>query len=124
MQVSKRYLFSAAHRILHHKGKCKNLHGHNYLATFIISSTTLTNHMVLDYSDFKKYKDFLDTYFDHALLIDEEDEEMIRIAKKLQTKYFVLKKTTCEEISIFLKLQFPELSQVNIQESETTQCLN
>lgn len=28
--VTKRFLFSAAHQLSEHRGKCRNLHGHNY----------------------------------------------------------------------------------------------
>ncbi len=30
MRIGKRYSFQAAHQLLNHKGKCKNLHGHSY----------------------------------------------------------------------------------------------
>ncbi|MBU4376929.1 MAG: 6-carboxytetrahydropterin synthase QueD [Candidatus Omnitrophica bacterium] len=47
--------FSAAHRLRHYKGKCENIHGHNWKVGVSISSKT-PNHIgiVADFRDVKK----------------------------------------------------------------------
>lgn len=122
-KVSKKFSFSSAHRLFNHFGKCANLHGHNYNITIIIEAQELNeDKVVLDYYHFNKYKEYIDTYFDHALLIDYDDKIMQEFAEKIKTKYFILEKTTCECIATHFKNIFPEISNVIIQESESTQC--
>ena len=54
--------FSAAHRLREYRGKCENLHGHNWRVEVTIASKQLDNRgMVID---FRKIKEKLGTVLD------------------------------------------------------------
>lgn len=63
--------FSAAHFLKNYKGKCENLHGHNWKVEVSVSSHTLnSSFLVMDFSELKnKLQEVLDT-LDHTLLND------------------------------------------------------
>ena len=47
--------FAAAHALRHYKGKCENIHGHNFSVEAVIEGETLTKdtELVADFSDIK-----------------------------------------------------------------------
>ncbi len=55
-QLTVRESFSSAHALRHYKGKCENLHGHNYLAEMTVEGEVLTadTELVTDFSVLKK----------------------------------------------------------------------
>lgn len=62
---------ASSHRLTHHKGKCKNLHGHNFRILVDIEAHKLieggsSDGMVMDFGDIKGLIDS----FDHAHLND------------------------------------------------------
>lgn len=109
--VSKKMKFAAAHRLLHHPGKCKNLHGHEW---YVIVHLTVPEkvrksnpHKIsVDFNNFSIFKDWIDSNLDHALLVASFDKELYEVATKLKTKFFVLPDTSAEEISVFLAKTF------------------
>ncbi len=66
------------HRLSLHLGNCKHIHGHNYKVIVGIKSENLNdNGMVMDFSDLKKIvSKYLDT-LDHALMVNDSDDDMI-----------------------------------------------
>ncbi|MCK4310948.1 MAG: 6-carboxytetrahydropterin synthase QueD [Methanomicrobia archaeon] len=68
-KVSKVFYFDAAHRIVTHKGKCKNLHGHTYKLVVTIEGAVESG-MVIDFEDLKKIVDPVIEKYDHAYLND------------------------------------------------------
>jgi 6-pyruvoyltetrahydropterin/6-carboxytetrahydropterin synthase len=74
------FTFSAGHRIAGHAGKCRNLHGHTYSVWIEITSEMLTPlGMVMDFGDVReKFGGWISKYWDHAFLLDGDDEEAIR----------------------------------------------
>jgi len=59
--------FSAAHYLREYRGKCEELHGHNYLIVVHITSKKLAKSGMV--YDFKEIKDYLDKILpDHKLL--------------------------------------------------------
>ncbi|MEM4460607.1 MAG: 6-pyruvoyl tetrahydropterin synthase family protein [Nanopusillaceae archaeon] len=114
IKVGKKFKFAAAHRLINHSGKCKNLHGHEWYVNVYLSvpeKIRLQNYhkISFDFNDFSVLKDWIDANLDHALLIAEYDKELLKVAKKLKTKYFVLPDTSAEEIAIFLKKKFQDI---------------
>lgn len=67
--------FCAGHRILGHRGKCKYLHGHNYVAEIQCSTSNVNAMgMVIDFSDIKEaVKTWIDENWDHNLLLNSKD---------------------------------------------------
>lgn len=63
--------FSSAHFLRNYRGKCENIHGHNWRIRVSVRSRKLVNGMVIDFTDLKKHlKDILGE-LDHKLLNQE-----------------------------------------------------
>jgi 6-pyruvoyltetrahydropterin/6-carboxytetrahydropterin synthase len=61
--------FSAAHRLREYKGKCENLHGHNWKVQVRIGAKTLNRAgMVIDFKEVKEYLDKILLSLDHKVL--------------------------------------------------------
>lgn len=90
-EVTKFFEFEAGHRLMHHKGKCKNLHGHNYkVEVKVIGDYFLVNEsgMLIDFGDLKNIvKPILDNW-DHAMIINSHDSELINFLT--QEKYNIV----------------------------------
>lgn len=76
--VCKTFQFHAAHRLLNHGGKCRNLHGHTYrvdISVFgeIQEEAGPSQGMVLDFDDLKRAWSKLEPLLDHKTLLDFHD---------------------------------------------------
>ncbi|MFA5272015.1 MAG: 6-carboxytetrahydropterin synthase QueD [Candidatus Omnitrophota bacterium] len=61
--------FSAAHSLRAYKGKCENLHGHNWKVEVVVSSQSLdAGGMVMDFHDLKKMVNLVLEKLDHKYL--------------------------------------------------------
>ena len=100
--------FSAAHFLKDYKGKCENIHGHNWDVQIEIRGEKLDNYgLLIDFRDLKnELKGILET-FDHKLINDID--------------YFKDKNPSCENISrsIFEALE-DKFKKFNIELSEVT----
>ena len=62
--------FCAAHILVGHKGKCANLHGHNYRVEFCVSGEHLDSlRMLIDFADLKKEVTAVINNLDHKYLV-------------------------------------------------------
>lgn len=92
VRISKRFTFEAAHRLQHHNGKCRNLHGHGYKVEAVIEGPLQENHplvqgvdedplgvhnpsegMVLDFGLLKKWWTNLEYELDHVTILEVGD---------------------------------------------------
>jgi 6-pyruvoyltetrahydropterin/6-carboxytetrahydropterin synthase len=65
-EISKDYLFSAAHQIRLHGGKCERLHGHNWRVRVHARASRLNDlGMVLDFADLHELVAEIGARFDH-----------------------------------------------------------
>ncbi len=70
----KEFRFEAAHRLPHHEGKCRRLHGHSWIGRVYVKGNTLQKEgsqqgMILDYGEIKQYlQPLLDHFLDHHYL--------------------------------------------------------
>lgn len=97
--ITLRVPFCAAHRILGHTGRCRHLHGHNYVATVTVTPTERTEvvtkkvgkkgtkeeevtvpagldklGMVMDFADLKEVvKGWIDEHWDHNTILKADD---------------------------------------------------
>jgi len=83
-RLAKQFTFSMGHRLSKHKGACKNFHGHNYTVEIGVKTETLNEDgMVIDFGNLKaSVSGFLEG-FDHALMINETDTELIEKMKEI-----------------------------------------
>lgn len=76
--VSKRFEFDAAHRLMRHQGKCKNIHGHRYAFEVQLvrgmGAAIGVDGMVLDFGAIKALvKEHILGTLDHTLILEEGD---------------------------------------------------
>jgi len=65
--------FSSAHQLRGYKGKCENLHGHNYKIEIYARGRELNNiGLLVDFVELKDAADDLVTYLDHKNLNELE----------------------------------------------------
>lgn len=99
--------FSSAHFLRQYKGKCENLHGHNWKVRVCVSGNKLDKTgMLLDFTDMKKYLKQVISYLDHKLLNEIEPFDKIN--------------PTAENIAsfIFEKMKVAETENAKIHEVE------
>jgi 6-pyruvoyltetrahydropterin/6-carboxytetrahydropterin synthase len=61
--------FSSAHFLRQYKGKCENIHGHNWqIKASFCGSQLLDNGMLIDFTDIKVALDKIMLYLDHKCL--------------------------------------------------------
>ncbi len=61
--------FSSAHQLRGYKGKCENLHGHNWRVQVFITSNTLNDiDLVIDFHEIKEMTNEIISKLDHKLL--------------------------------------------------------
>ncbi len=81
--------FSSAHRLQLYKGKCENLHGHNWKVGIVVSTYVLDkNGMVVDFVKLKKLLNRIIAKLDHKYLN--------------QIDYFKSKQPTAENIAAYI----------------------
>ncbi len=113
--IFKEFRFEAAHKLPHHDGKCRRLHGHSWVGRVYVQSHGLVQDgpqqgMVMDFSEIQQYlKPLLENFLDHYYL----NESM------------GLENPTCEAVAqwIFEKLEkagLQGLQAVEIQETCTS----
>ena len=78
--------FSSAHQLSGYKGKCENLHGHNYKIEIYARGSELNNiGLLVDFGDLKHAVDEIVKYLDHRNINDLPpfDEELNPSAENL-----------------------------------------
>lgn len=73
--ISKKFTFHAAHRLPHHDGPCRDLHGHSYVLEVAVTGPVKVadgssdEGMVMDFGEVKKvYKAFIEPKVEHKFL--------------------------------------------------------
>lgn len=116
----KTHYFSYAHRLYQHKGKCRNLHGHNGKVCFKVSSDTLDAlGMVIDFGQIKQTLcNWIDDNWDHKCLIYEYDPLAYEL-KNIDGLVIVKWNPTAENMANYLLTKIgPELLPDTVKLSE------
>jgi 6-pyruvoyltetrahydropterin/6-carboxytetrahydropterin synthase len=103
--------FSSAHNLRGYKGKCEDLHGHNWRVEIVVKSSELDNlGMVLDFKFLKKKL---------GVILEEMDHKYLN-----KLVYFKKVNPTSENIAKYiynkLKIRVPLLSSVTVWENSTS----
>lgn len=75
---TRRLEFDAAHRVMGHEGKCKNLHGHRYTleATFVAKNLDMLGRVV-DFGVIKQeLGGWIDEHWDHTTILFDKDQSL------------------------------------------------
>lgn len=128
--------FSAAHRLINgYRGKCANLHGHNYGVKVILGCEQLDKYgFVIDFSEIKTVCDnWVQEHWDHATLVLDTDAPLLAFLEREQSKHYVIAgypNTTAEVLATELfRLLTPKIAAVTeakllkVEVAETDNCL-
>lgn len=90
--ITRKGSFDAAHRVMHERVKCFNLHGHTFLyeLTFGFKEPEDLGY-ALDFKEIKRVAcAYIDEIFDHCTIVNPKDEILIDCVKKLGTKLYLM----------------------------------
>lgn len=106
ISVTRKIEFDAAHRILNHESKCKNLHGHRYVLEASFCADNLDDlGRVIDFGVIKEELGaWVDEHLDHNTILSIKDKNLgEEIAKQTGQKiYYLNENPTAENIALHL----------------------
>lgn len=87
-EVSVEYTFAAGHALRNYKGKCENVHGHNYRVQVAVEGEKLNGAgLLVDFADLKAAIRSLVDRLDHQFLNDLEPFTQINPSAENLAKY-------------------------------------
>ena len=90
--ITRIFEFDSAHRVMNERVKCFNLHGHRFRveATFQYLSTKELGYAI-DFKELKRvFGEFIDTFLDHASILNPMDTELIDLCIKNKWRVWVM----------------------------------
>jgi len=103
--------FSSAHHLLNYKGKCENIHGHNWKVEVTAKGDSLDNSNIL--IDFKILKSIVNEIIDY---LDHKDlNELLEFQGESPSSEFIAK-----FIYNKTKEKIPQISRVDVWETPTS----
>jgi len=109
---SRKLEFDSAHRVMLHESKCRNLHGHRYIAEITAISSDLDElGRVIDFSVLKSLiGGWIDEYWDHGVILNMRDKDLISFCSDNNWKvYWIDGNPTAEVLSEYLYHKSNEL---------------
>jgi 6-pyruvoyltetrahydropterin/6-carboxytetrahydropterin synthase len=92
MQIAVRHNVEMGHRLLHHEGKCAELHGHSYGVEVVIEGEPDPKTGILvDYGVLKpRIRQYFDTIWDHAFAVNLADKKVLGFLQQHGFKHVTL----------------------------------
>lgn len=88
-QVSVEETFSSGHALRGYKGKCENLHGHNYRVQITLAGPKLDSiGLLVDFTELKRVLRGIIAGLDHQYLNDLEAFKVVNPSAENMAKYF------------------------------------
>jgi 6-pyruvoyltetrahydropterin/6-carboxytetrahydropterin synthase len=115
-EVSVEQTFAAGHALRDYKGKCENVHGHNYRVQVTVAGERLAdNGLLVDFLELKRLMHGVIEYLDHRFINDLPPFDVINPSAENMAKYFH------DEISRGLGGELPvRVAEVRIWETDTS----
>lgn len=132
--ITRRFEWDMGHRVTNHDSKCRNLHGHRYVANFtmeapLVNNPTASDHgMVMDFGEVKSLLGEMIEELDHGFMVWDADtfqKLLVSTGTKIITVPFV---PTAENISQMLLerstkiLRAKGISVTSVEVWETPNC--
>jgi 6-pyruvoyltetrahydropterin/6-carboxytetrahydropterin synthase len=112
-EVSVEYSFAAGHALRGYKGKCENVHGHNYKIQVAVEGQGLNSAgLLVDFVDLRKALKTLGERLDHRFLNDLEPFDRLNPSAENIALYFA------ERLESQLKSDGVRLRSVTVWESD------
>ena len=114
-EVSVEYTFAAGHALRGYKGKCENVHGHNYKVHLVVGGEELdSTGMLIDFVEVRKLIKELVERLDHRFLNDVAPFDKLNPSAENIAKYF------SDELEPHVSDRGLRLQAVTIWETDTT----
>jgi 6-pyruvoyltetrahydropterin/6-carboxytetrahydropterin synthase len=115
-EVSVEQTFAAGHALRNYKGKCENVHGHNYRVRITVQGDQLdSTGLLVDFLDVKGLIGGVVDYLDHQFINDLPPFDQLNPSAENLAKYFF------DRVSGGLKNDVPvRVSEVRIWETDTS----
>ena len=117
-EVTVEQTFAAGHALRHYKGKCENVHGHNYRVQVTAEGDQLNSiGLLLDFVELKRVVRQIVDRLDHQFINDLEPFTVLNPSAENMAKYFY------DEVvgGLNLSKEVPvRISQVKIWETDTS----
>ena len=98
-EIKKSFSFEAAHRLA--KGyldKCKNIHCHSFKGELTVTCETLDHYdMGIDFSVLKEWLKTIEAYFDHKLIVFNQDQDLITLCQNNDWEVVIMDKNPTSE---------------------------
>ena len=113
-EVSVEHTFAAGHALRNYRGKCENVHGHNYKVRVIVRGEKLDQTgMLADFVVLKRLLRDVSERLDHVFLNDIEPFDTLNPTSENMAIYF------CGKMQEGLKLENPvEVTEVTVWETD------
>ena len=113
-EVSVEQTFAAGHALRNYRGKCENVHGHNYRVLVTIQGPQLDSiGLLVDFVEVKKLMSRVVDRLDHQFINDLAPFDIINPSAENMAKYFY------DEISAGLGESQVRVGEVKIWETDT-----
>jgi 6-pyruvoyltetrahydropterin/6-carboxytetrahydropterin synthase len=114
-EISVEYSFAAGHALREYKGKCENVHGHNYKVQVTLAGDKLNSAgLLMDFVDLRAQIKRLVEKLDHRFLNDIPPFDQLNPSAENLAKYI------CEGIEPQARNQGLEVRGVTVWETDTT----
>ena len=118
-EVSVEQTFAAGHALRNYKGKCENVHGHNYRVRITIQGDQLdSTGLLVDFLDVKRLIGGVVDYLDHQFINDLPPFDELNPSAENIAKYFY------DQVNGGLTTEVPvRVAAVQIWETDTSSAL-
>jgi 6-pyruvoyltetrahydropterin/6-carboxytetrahydropterin synthase len=115
-EVSVEQTFAAGHALRNYKGKCENVHGHNYRVRITVQGDQLdSTGLLVDFLDVKGLIGGVVDYLDHQFINDLPPFDQLNPSAENIAKYFY------DRVSGGLKNEVPvRVAEVKVWETDTS----
>jgi len=114
-EISVDYTFAAGHALRNYKGKCENVHGHNYKVRVTVEGARLNpTGLLIDFVDLRTAIKQLAERLDHRFLNDLPPFDKLNPSAENIAKYF------CDFLEPRIKDQGVCVQSVTVWETDTT----
>ena len=113
MLIAKDFVWNMSHRLMAHKGLCKNIHGHTYKLRIIFEGAIDLDGMVLDYYQIGSIVEPVGKMLDHGFMFEAADTVMREFLMSNGFKHIVFQtEPTAENIcSWFADMLIPKFQE-------------
>src|SRR3990172_3042573 len=114
-EISVEYSFAAGHALRGYKGKCENVHGHNYKVQVTVAGEQLNaSGLLVDFVDLRAAIQSIVDRLDHRFLNDLAPFDQLNPSAENLARYM------CEELQPQVKEQAVRIQSVTVWETDTT----